>query len=144
MDLKPNVCSEVNIVLESELPTVEDALAFELRNSAVLTLLSLLEGNTKKHHLLLMISTLSFPVLGRTLDEMWRMEEVLLLHPGPLPCPQPVAHGGAEGVRGRAVMQGSRNTPRPIRERIESHPKFPPSPSRKSTWTRGVRKKHSP
>lgn len=49
MDLTPNVCNEANQVLSPEFDrcSIPEALAFELRGKAVLTLLSLLEGG---HH----------------------------------------------------------------------------------------------
>jgi len=74
MDMTPNVCHEVNQVLQEGL-NIPDEAASELRGKAVLTLLSLLEGGNQKRLAAQMVHSLSFDAIRHILDRMWSIIE---------------------------------------------------------------------
>jgi len=78
MDISPNVCHEVNVVLSLEAPSLDPAALLELRIKAVSTLLSLLEGTTRKRQRMLMVRSVAFPALDQTLAGMWKLLEPMM------------------------------------------------------------------
>ena len=77
--MSANVCSDTSHILKQTYPEVDKKKVQLLQSSAVLTLLSLLEGCSNKMLPSLMVDTISIDSTATILETLWQGIQVALL-----------------------------------------------------------------